>query len=109
MKTTINKNEIKPCNLSNIKTAGKEFKAAYTDGDLLRAYQDQTGDYANYGEVLRATVELFEYWDGRAGYLVELLTWNGCNFARISFFTDALLNVTTDPLLITADRYTLKI
>jgi len=107
MKIKIDKNDIKPCNLNNIKAAGKEFKAAYTDGDLLNAYQRQTDDITNFGEVLRATVEVFEYsFDGSAGFMVELLTWNGLQFHKIKFFVDALLNVTVDnPLLITVDRY----
>ena len=94
MKVTIDKFFTSAGEMPMVKQMAKDFKGAYTDGDLLRSFIDQSGlENALGHEVLSATVEAFPVRGGEVNYFVSLCTHGFRAFCEIEFFCDQYLNV----------------
>lgn len=96
MKISIDKNTVTLAQAAAVRADIKEFKARYTDGDLLRAFVDFTGiDAPSGGEVLKATAEAFCAC-GNTHFMVELYVFSFGRFCVCSFFCDMGLTVDTE-------------
>ena len=105
MKITIDKDFTPISRLKDLKAAIKDFKARYTDNDLVAAYQDAFDVSDGYGyDVLHTDISAF--WDNAtrsAHYSVNIILW----LPRIAFVTyhfycnpdGASLNISEDSVL----------
>lgn len=99
MEIKLDKDYIRASKVKELKEMAKQFKATYTDGDLLRAFTDATEAYIN-GDVIAAKVECFEAnsysYGPELSVRVELIVCNWSEFYRITYYADDALNVDTE-------------
>ncbi len=111
MKITINKDYTAVAQLPAVKEKARDFKAAFTDNDLLRMFTEATDDHTIYGgEVIKCTVEAFaaNYQTDAASYQVTLIVDAVTDFHRIRFYldeTDEGYKVNTDEILLCHEIY----
>ena len=109
MKITVNKEYTTISQAPAIKEAIKEFKARYTDGDLLREYRDQTGTDEKLWnfEALEITGESYpagSYYGNAPAFTFNAILVNRSSFgivrgfATIYFHCDMDLNIRTDDM-----------
>lgn len=107
MKITMDKQMTTLAQAAKIRQDMKDFKSAYTDGDLLRAYNDATSNYLS-GEVLQAVVEAFPEntydTDAEARYMVKLFVYDWNEMYQVDYFCDRWLNVNTADNIICGHR-----
>ena len=97
MKVTYDKQYTCPAYVQQVKADMKEFKARYTDNDLINFFKQQvSAAYTGDGDVIRANVEAFSSY-GNTLFSVNLVTENPIGFCRVSYFCDMDLNITVDP------------
>jgi len=91
--------------LAQVKEAIKEFKATYTAGDLLREFNEQTGeDIGN--EVIAVEGEAFHEYDGTPRFVFNMVTtWLGISIYRVRFYCDSSLTINLDPILLDIERF----
>ena len=105
MKTMIDKKYTDAGMLETVRASLKEFRARYTEGDLLRAFAEACGDHSfEADEIIKCTVTGFSTCD-QPWYSVEIITDGLINLHRVRFYTDIELNVDKNPLMISCERY----
>lgn len=104
MKISIDKNFTTLAQLPRVKEKAKEFKAANTDGDIRREFEDQT-DYNVFGDILKCDVTVFpvSIIGEEVNYQVDMIIDGYIDFKRIHFYMDENLRVMNDSSL----RYTM--
>lgn len=99
MKIKMNKNLTESWMVDEVKSAMKEFKARYTDGDLKRAFEDATQSYQGYTmDIVRTYVEAFDagFADGyKPCFCVDMLLEGYSMIVKYRFYADIDLNVNT--------------
>lgn len=107
MKTTIDTNY---ANMDFVKSDLKEFKARYTDGDLLREFLNATDGktelIGGVPQILKCTVEAFG--SISTSFVVNLIIDTNIYLYKIGFYTDLDLNIDMSPLLITFRKFAEK-
>lgn len=104
MKITLDKTSVCVANVERVKEAMKDFKAKYTDNDLLRCFNDAFGEYI-HGEILKCDVSAYERWFcGDIGFNVSMIIHSFSEIDEIGFFMcDDEVN--TDAILKTLRRF----
>lgn len=111
MKITVNKEYTAAAQFPAVKEKARDFKAAFTDNDLLRMFTEATDDHTIYGgEVIKCTVEAFaaNYINNAVSYHVTIIVDAVTDFHRIRFFLDEKddgYKVNTDEILLTHEIY----
>ena len=98
MKIAMDKNYTRVGQVEKIREDMKQFKGAYTDNDLRRAFEEAT-DRDLTGEILKTTVSAFSG-TFETSYAVEMIIDADFAFKRVSFYCNGELKVDTEPLLI---------
>lgn len=96
--------------MEDVRADMKEFKAAYTDGDLKIAFEDATGEYLG-NEILKCRVEAFENCpegEHETVFSVSMLTDGFVEIQRVYFFCDLRLKVNTDEMMYGGKMYSVK-
>lgn len=93
MKITIDKKNTTISQLSNVKEKIKEFKSYFTEGDLLRMFNESTDKYLG-GDIIKCDIEAYSssYLDDSISFYVELVLDECVCFTRIRFFIDSTDN-----------------
>lgn len=110
MKITVNKEYTAAAQFDTIKEKAREFKATFTDNDLLQKFTEATGDHIYGGEIIKCTVEAFamnDYVDA-ASFHVTMIVDGLTDFHRIRFFLDEKdggYEVNTDEILLNHETY----
>lgn len=110
MKITINKEYTTNAQLPTVKEKAHDFKAAFTDNDLLQMFTEATDHRIYGGEVIKCTVEAFaaNNSNNATSYHVFLIVDALTDFHRIRFFldeTDEGYKVNTDEILYSHEIY----
>lgn len=103
MKTKIDRDLTTLAQLGAVKDDLKEFKARYTDNDLLTAFVDVTNIVNPYGgDILSCEVEAFPAgsdFDNRTAFGVELVVRHANEFCVVRFYCDLDLTIDTRDLM----------
>lgn len=109
MKIRINKEFTENWQIERVQSDAKEFKARYTDGDVLRAFQNATEDYRTYNaDIIYMNVSAMDagsYYDNQTIFCVDVMTESITRIFKIRYYVDMKLNVMTDANLITVREY----
>lgn len=118
MKITVEKKYTTLEKLPQVKADMKEFKARYTDNDLLNAFVDATDIIDPYAaDILRCDVEAFPAgsdFDDETHFGVEMVTFTYAKVCVLRFYVDMDLTVDTrkaylsDSMLYSCEVYTKK-
>lgn len=102
MKITIDKEFTAVAQVPRVKEDIKEFKARYTENDLLSAFWDTVNIPHPYGHsVILSEIDAFPSgWTtgDKTSFHVQLVTRGFREFLEISFYCDLDLNIDTRPL-----------
>lgn len=101
MKFTIDNKLVLAYNRDIVKAQIAEFKACYTDGDLLRMFEEATDNWFNYNEIVYTKLDAFtgDYDDDSKSvnhYAVEMLLESYDKFIKINFYISQSGEVNTD-------------
>ena len=89
MKITIDKKNTTIAQLPNVKERIKAFKSYFTEGDLLRMFNESTDRYFG-GEIIKCDIEAYSsYFDDSVSFYVEILLDEIICLTRIRFFIDS--------------------
>ena len=90
MKITIDKKNTTVANLDIVRERIKEFKSYFTDGDLLRMFNENTDHYVG-GEIVKCEIEAYSssYFDSDVSFYVEILLDEFVCLTRIRFFINS--------------------
>ena len=93
-----------------VKEDMKQFKTAYTDEDLLRAFKDATLPIfgAGYftGDIITTEVEAFNESDLSTAFAVSMVVMGWNKTHKIEYYTDMNLKVSMNSALINVRTYT---
>lgn len=124
MKTTISREMTTLAQLSNVRTKLNAFKHCYTDGDLIRVFENNLRENAVLyhdkpaaayvracgltGTVLACDVKGFprDSISDDVSYSVNMTIDSWSEIYKIGFYVDQDLNVSPDPLLVSVERWT---
>lgn len=98
MKITIDRQYTEDYQLPAVKEDIKAFKEMYTEGDLLRAFENQTGEDIYVEEIVRTKIEAFDSgwaFDHKTAFQVEMVVDAVMEMVKVRFYTDMELNVDT--------------
>lgn len=101
MKITMNKDLTPDYRRDEVKEQMSAFKYCYTDGDLIRMFEEATDNYFTYDEIVYARLEAF--WGGNEEtqenhYCVDMLLDCWDEFVKIRFYISQSGVVNTDCL-----------
>lgn len=109
MKITVDKEFTNGYEMAQVKEDIKEFKARYTDGDVLNAMRSQTDFWGGYGEdIIKAEAKAFPAgWDfqNKTLFAVEMLIDGYNEMYKIRFYIDMDLNVDTRKGFVRVTKY----
>ena len=90
MKITIDKSLTTVSFMPTIREKIKDFKAYFTEYDLLRMFTEEFGYYVS-GDIIKCDVEAFQAnsYSNEAHYMVSMIVDELVQFTRISFFIHA--------------------
>ena len=97
MKITMDKKFTEVYYMDQVKNDMKEFKARYTDGDLLRAFIDATGQWAS-GDIIKCDISAFTagyLFDNVTSFCVNMIVDEYSSIVRLHFYVDMDLTVDT--------------
>lgn len=105
MTVTIDKAYTQMAYMKEAKEAVKEFKVAFTDGDLRRMAEEAFDLYL--GDILKADVEVFngDYFGFTPHYQVQLFTYRFSEMFRVWFYLDEKFEVNTNTNAYTIERF----
>lgn len=99
MKITINKKFTEAEMMERTQSQSKEFKAMYTDADLLRMFREATGCQQGYtDEIIRCNLSAFPggaYETDETHYEVDILLEGYKSFTKIHFYISQSLEIDT--------------
>lgn len=89
MKITINKEYTLASQLDAINKKARYFKAVFTEGDLLRMFNETTGADI-HGEIIKCTIEAFasNHCAEDASFQVEMVVDCSISFHRLRFYVN---------------------
>lgn len=93
MKITIDKKNTTIANLTTVRERIKEFKSYFTEGDLLRMFNENTDKYLG-GDIIKCDIEAYSssYHNSDVSFYVELVLDELVCLTRIRFFIDSIDN-----------------
>jgi hypothetical protein len=90
MKITIDKKNTTIAQIATVRERIKAFKSYFTEGDLLRMFNESTDRYVG-GDIIKCDIEAYSssYLDDSVSFYVELVLDELVCFTRIRFFIDS--------------------
>lgn len=100
MKCTINKEYTRPSQMQGVKDAIKEFKATFSEADLLRVYtENMEKEYLfpdGFYEILKTECNFFpsnDYTYTDVSASIDIIVMGLCNFHKIHFYMEFVDNM----------------
>ena len=109
MKMTIDKTFTENWQMDRVKADVKEFKAMYTDGDILRSFQEQTEDYRTYAaDIVYCKASAMDSgwaFGNVTTFCIEMMVEAPCKIYKLRFYIDMNLKIDNRPNLITVQVF----
>lgn len=109
MKMSINKKYVEDYQMERVKADAKEFKAMYTDADILNSFREQLKDYRTYtAEIVYCKVEAMDSGWARGNettFCVEMLVEDFRKMYKLRFYVGMNLEVDNRPNLVTVREF----